>query len=135
MVTLSFRFRLLSWKLEMISTDIRLLLNDTVYWIRIPLEDNVTSKLSDDGDDYYDEEQQTNDVMTVWETAVRPLTDSQRLIFFVITIVVVVFAVIGNILVLYVNFSRFRVSSFLVKMFEHTNVAIAGSNAFSSERV
>lgn len=135
MVTLSFRFRLLSWKLEMISTDIRLLLNDTEFWIRIPLEDNVTSKLSDDGDDYYDEEQQTSDVMTVWETAVRPLTDSQRLIFFVITIVVVVFAVIGNILVLYVNFSRFRVSSFLVKMFEHTNVAIAGSNAFSSERV
>lgn len=89
----------------MFYTDVRLLLNDAEYWLSIPSEDNVTSKTIEEEEDYDD--QQSNDITVVWETAVRPLTDVQRLIFLVFTLLVVVFAVVGNILVLYVNISRF----------------------------
>lgn len=46
------------------------------------------------------------DFIIVWETAVSPLTETQRITFFVLTIIVVIVALIGNALVLYVNFSR-----------------------------
>lgn len=45
--------------------------------------------------------------IVVWQALVQPLTDVQRLMFLSITIFVVVVAVVGNILVIYVNFSRF----------------------------
>jgi hypothetical protein len=42
----------------------------------------------------------------VLESQVRPLNENLRILFLVITIVVAFFAFIGNLLVLYVNFSR-----------------------------
>lgn len=97
----------------MFYTDVRLLLNDAEYWLRIPSEDdNVTSRTAEEEEDYDD--QQSNDLTVVWETAVRPLTDAQRIIFLVFTLLVVVFAVVGNILVLYVNISRFVQTTFEV---------------------
>lgn len=48
-----------------------------------------------------------NKFKVVLETTIQPLSDFQRLIFLIITIVVVTLAVVGNVLVLYVNLSRF----------------------------
>lgn len=71
------------------------------YWINIPLETNSTSKVA------ATENQETeSEPVVIWETAVQPLTDVQRLIFFSLTIIVAVIAVLGNVLVLYVNISR-----------------------------
>lgn len=52
-----------------------------------------------------DEYQEANFIL-VWESAVMPLTEIQRITFFVIITIVVVVAVFGNSLVLYVNFIR-----------------------------
>lgn len=49
-----------------------------------------------------------SDFIVVWEAEVQPLTDVQRLIFLSLTIVIGLVAVVGNILVIYVNFSRFE---------------------------
>jgi hypothetical protein len=62
-------------------------------------------KLSDNQDD---NEDKNSDFIVVWQALVQPLTDVQRLIFLFITIFVVIVAVVGNILVIYVNFSRFE---------------------------
>lgn len=71
------------------------------YWINIPHEASSTAKIA------ATENQETDsELLVVWETAVQPLTDVQRLIFFSLTIVVAVIAVLGNVLVLYVNISR-----------------------------
>lgn len=96
----------------MFYTDVRLLLNDAEFWISIPSEDNVTSKTTEEEEEY--DEQQSNDLTVVWETSVRPLTDAQRMIFLVFTLLVAVFAVVGNFLVLYVNISRFVVAFYEV---------------------
>jgi hypothetical protein len=45
-------------------------------------------------------------LIIVWETAVIPLTEVQRITFLVITSIIVFVAYIGNGLVLYVNFCR-----------------------------
>lgn len=42
----------------------------------------------------------------VWEFEVEPLTDVQRLIFFWVTICIAIIALLGNLLVIYVNISR-----------------------------
>jgi hypothetical protein len=55
---------------------------------------------------YDDEEVLEADFMLVWESAVQPLTDVQRVAFFVVVTAVVIVAILGNLLVLYVNFSR-----------------------------
>lgn len=71
------------------------------HWINIPLETIPTAKVA------ATENQETDsELLVVWETAVQPLTDVQRLIFFSLTIFVAVIAVLGNVLVLYVNISR-----------------------------
>lgn len=71
------------------------------HWINIPLETSSTAKVA------ATENQETDsELLVVWETAVQPLTDVQRLIFFSLTIFVAVIAVLGNVLVLYVNISR-----------------------------
>lgn len=86
--------------------NILMMLGNMEYWINIPLEASASSKASDD--EYSDYEE--SDLIVVWETAVQPLTDLQRAIFLAITIVVIVVAGTGNILVLYVNFSRLVLS-------------------------
>lgn len=82
--------------------NVMMMLKNVEYWINIPLEETAMSK--DTGDEYSDYEE--SDLIVVWETAVQPLTDLQRIIFFTITVVIIVVAGMGNILVLYVNFSR-----------------------------
>lgn len=79
-----------------------LILRGVEHWISIPIEGHSGGRATDD--DYEDYED--SEFMVVWETAVQPLTDVQRLIFFSITILVAFVAVLGNCLVLYVNFSR-----------------------------
>ena len=79
------------------------MLKNVEYWINIPLE---TSSISLASEVEYNSDYEESDLIVVWETAVQPLTDLQRAIFFAITIIVIVVAGIGNILVLYVNFSR-----------------------------
>lgn len=74
-------------------------LNDVYHWVHVAQEDKLVRKSED-----YDEE---SDLVVVWETAVQPLTDVQRLTFLSLTIIVAIVAIHGNILVLYVNFSRF----------------------------
>lgn len=75
------------------------------HWINIPLDENSTRKASNRNDE--EEDYEDDGVIVVWETAVQPLTDVQRLIFLSLTILVAIIAIHGNILVLYVNFSRF----------------------------
>lgn len=79
---------------------------DDVYWINIAME-NSTSKSSSrvDGFDY--DGNIKRDLILLWEQSVQPLTDFQRLIFLVATIFIVGLALVGNMLVLYVNFSRY----------------------------
>lgn len=79
-----------------------LMLNSVEYWINLPIEEHEVKGLEDDYSDYED-----SDIIVVWETSVQPLTVIQRLTFFALTILVVVVSVVGNLLVLYVNFSRF----------------------------
>lgn len=81
-----------------------LFLQSQQHWINIPEDDeNSISKASSDDN----EDDESSDLIVVWETAVQPLTDAQRLIFFIITVAVAFVAIVGNALVLYVNFSRF----------------------------
>ncbi|CAO1413827.1 unnamed protein product [Diamesa tonsa] len=57
-------------------------------------------------EEYFENSTEDDGVIVVWETAVQPLTDIQRIIFAVFTVLVSFVAIVGNILVLYVNFSR-----------------------------
>jgi hypothetical protein len=95
----------------MLYKSVLLMLNSVEHWINVPLEGSTIKKASS-GDEYedYDEE---SDIIVVWETAVQPLTDIQRLIFLTLTVIVVTVSVVGNILVLYVNFSRFGCEFFI----------------------
>lgn len=61
---------------------------------------------SSEYEEYFENTTEDDGLIVVWETAVQPLTDIQRLIFAVFTILVSFVAIVGNILVLYVNFSR-----------------------------
>lgn len=88
------------------------MLKGVQHWINIPSGKHSLQKTSDGSDD----DEEDSDLIVVWETAVEPLTDLQRLIFLTFTIVVAIFAICGNILVLYVNFSRF-VCEFFVKIY------------------
>jgi hypothetical protein len=53
-----------------------------------------------------EKEDRKPDIIVVWETAVMPLTERQRITFFVLTTIVSIVAILGNALVLYVNFTR-----------------------------
>lgn len=88
-------------RLQMSHKNIMLMWKNVQYWINIPPENAIGRASENDYSDYDDSE-----FVVLWETAVQSLTDLQRLIFFAITIVVVVVAVLGNILVLYVNLTR-----------------------------
>lgn len=85
----------------MIFKNVMLTYKDVEHWINIPIEGSSGKSSSYEYEDY-----EESDSIVVWETAVQPLTDVQRLIFFSITILVASVAVVGNFLVLYVNFSR-----------------------------
>lgn len=52
------------------------------------------------------DEKDSDDVLVISETEIQPLTDFQRFLFMSLTIFIFVIAFFGNILVLYVNFSR-----------------------------
>lgn len=52
----------------------------------------------------HDDNVDNSEFLIVWESAVRPLTDVQRIVFFTLITIIVFFAITGNILVLYVNF-------------------------------
>jgi hypothetical protein len=78
-----------------------LTLNSRDYWLNVELPATVARSHDYDYEDYED-----TDIIVVWETAVQPLTDVQRLVFFVITVLIAFVAIAGNILVLYVNISR-----------------------------
>lgn len=86
--------------------NVLLMLKNVEYWINIPLgeTENAISKASDE--EYEDYDESDSEFYVVWETGVQPLSDLQRLIFFTMTFIVLVVAVLGNILVLYVNCSR-----------------------------
>lgn len=79
-----------------------LIRNSIEYWINVELSDSAGK--SHEYDDYGDYED--SDLIVVWESGVQPLTSVQRLTFFIITIIIAVVAIVGNILVLYVNISR-----------------------------
>jgi hypothetical protein len=81
-----------------------LTLKDAKYWVDITLPESEVKSSDDDYADYEDSEFQWH---AVWETGVQPLTDTQRLIFSIVTILITAIAIVGNILVLYVNISRF----------------------------
>lgn len=74
--------------------------NGTRNRIESQVNESLLQDVSDD-DDYLD------DFRVVWETEVQPLTDVQRHIFLCLTIFILTVAVVGNMLVLYVNFSRY----------------------------
>lgn len=120
-----------------------LMLQNVAYWINIPLDESDTSIKTADGDsssEKYDGDDQENKIIAVWETAVQPLTDLQRLIFFSLTIPVVVIALVGNVLVLYVNVSRliFTCSELGSSIHELGKICVfflSGSSDFSSELV
>lgn len=78
-----------------------------VYLINIELDVNLTSSPPWDEFDY-DEfiEKHEKDLILVWDADLQTLTDVQRLIFLILTIFVVTVAVVGNLLVIYVNLSR-----------------------------
>ncbi|CAO1415848.1 unnamed protein product [Diamesa serratosioi] len=61
---------------------------------------------NDDYEEYFENNTEDDGKVVVWETAVQPLTDIQRITFAVLTVLVSIVAIIGNLLVLYVNFSR-----------------------------
>jgi hypothetical protein len=48
-----------------------------------------------------------DELIVVWEKTVQPLTEFQRLVLLSLTIIITTIAVVGNLLVLYVNFTRF----------------------------
>ena len=77
-------------------------LKDSKYRINFTIEVNSIKKASDNSD----EDDQGSNLVVVWETAVQPLTDVQRTIFFALTIFMAMIAIPGNFSVLYVNFSR-----------------------------
>lgn len=54
----------------------------------------------------HDDNVDNREILIVWESAVRPLTDAQRIVFFILITIIVIFAVVGNLLVLHVNFNR-----------------------------
>lgn len=84
-------------------------LRDPKNQINFTIEMNSIKKASDD---YY-EDYHGGNLIVVWEPAVQPLTDVQRIIFFALTIFVAMIAIPGNFLVLYVNFSRFLDANFI----------------------
>ncbi|CAO1413819.1 unnamed protein product [Diamesa tonsa] len=57
-------------------------------------------------EEYSENTIENNGIVVVWESAVQPMTDIQRLTFEVLTILISFVAIVGNILVLYVNFLR-----------------------------
>lgn len=93
---------------------VMILLNDLQYWVNIKQDLNSSQK----GEDYSDEDYEESDIIVVWESGVQPLTDVQRLIFLALTIIVTIIAIVGNILVIYVNFTRF-VSCIFDEVFNH----------------
>jgi hypothetical protein len=78
-----------------------LILNNHEYWLNVELPESVAKSHDYDYGDYED-----SDIIAVWETGIQPLTDVQRMVFLVITVLIAIVAVFGNILVLYVNMSR-----------------------------
>jgi hypothetical protein len=54
----------------------------------------------------FDEDVLDASFVIVWETAVSPLSKTERMIFFVLTTIICTVAYLGNVLVLYVNFTR-----------------------------
>lgn len=66
----------------------------------------IKGRFNSEYDEYYEENDTDDGLIVVWETAVQPLTDVQRLTFAVLTVLVSFVAIVGNVLVLYVNFSR-----------------------------
>jgi hypothetical protein len=86
---------------------VKLSRGDDVYLINIKMDENSTSSPLRDEFDYYESvERIERDLVLVWDIDLQTLTDVQRLIFLVLTILVVIVAVVGNLLVLYVNLSR-----------------------------
>jgi hypothetical protein len=82
-----------------------LTLKGVQHWINIPF--NKKSLETEPGDsDEADSDYYEDDLIVVWESGVQPLSDVQRLTFLTLTIIIVVIAVVGNLLVLYVNLSR-----------------------------
>lgn len=65
-----------------------------------------SEKFNYDTDEYSENDTEDDGKVVVWESAVQPLTEIQRITFAVLTVLVAVVAIIGNLLVLYVNFSR-----------------------------
>jgi len=82
------------------------------YWLKIQSRKlNITSTTTATYDDDYDyeydgDEEGRSGLHVVWETEVQPFTDLQRWILSVVVIIVAFIAILGNLLVLYVNFSR-----------------------------
>lgn len=81
---------------------ISLKLNELEYSLNISQSEGKKGKWYNEGF----EEVEDSDLIVVWETKVKPLNDVQRQIFLMLTLTVVTFAVIGNIVVLYVNYWR-----------------------------
>lgn len=70
---------------------------------RIPTGNNSKARLTDfkEGDGAAEK-----NLILLKEFEVEPLTDVQRLIFFWVTICIAIIALLGNLLVIYVNISR-----------------------------
>lgn len=75
-------------------------------WITIPAGNNSTSTSAWNDDLKDGGASVERNLILLWEFEVQPLTDVQRLIFLSLTICVAIIAVLGNILVIYVNHSR-----------------------------
>lgn len=76
-----------------------LMLKDVQSWAKSPLNQS----LEDYSEDYYRNIHES----LYKETAFEPLTDVQRLTLLYLTVIVAIFATVGNVFVLYVNFVRF----------------------------
>jgi hypothetical protein len=77
---------------------------DNVYRVDIEVDDE-NSSTSSSRDGFYGNDERN--LILVWDQTLQNLTDTQRLVFLVLTIFILIVAVIGNLLVLYVNISRY----------------------------
>lgn len=84
-----------------------LTLKGVQHWINIPFNKKSLETEHGDSDEAESDYYEDDDLIVVWESAVQPMSDMQRLIFLTLTVIIVVIAIVGNLLVLYVNLSRF----------------------------
>lgn len=82
------------------------MLNGVLNWINVLINESPLNKLPDENLKSHNG-LRNNSLVVIRETAVQPLTDAQRLTLLSLTIIMASISLCGNVLVLYVNFTRY----------------------------